>query len=356
MAAIVIGYGTFDGDGVMIAGYTALDLNVPANGTGTITTFQAWFNTNATGVKIGTFYGSGTSWTRRDYEAIGNVTAGSTQTFSGLSCDVTTSDNIGMYAGTGDLERYQAGGTTCILSGDQFDAGTKTYTAGSRIFSIYGTGATGITQKSLIGTLNLAGALSGILKIFESLAGTLDLSGALATVFRFSKSLSGALNSVGSLAIKALIKKAGTVNFSGLVNRKISLLRIGTLNMSGAVSTILKIFKSIAGSLSFAGIMSLLIRIIGAGNVSIDNYLPENVFHLSKFIAEFSGIISEVKVYSNAPADIKVAVYSDVGGEPSSLLSVVNTPTAVVAGWNTIAIPNISLTIGTSYWLAFNSG
>jgi hypothetical protein len=168
--------------------------------------------------------------------------------------------------------------------------------------------------------------------------------------------LAGTLNFLGAVIRKPLLKKVGTLNFSGLIGRKISVAKAGTLNLSGALSTKWKRLVSLAGSLSFSGLVSVLRKIIGAGAVSVDSYLGTNTFHLSKHTAEFTGIVSKLKIYSSGICNVKVAVYSDVGGEPSNLLSVVNTSTPVVAGWNTITIPSISINVGIPYWLAFNSG
>lgn len=76
---------------------TYLDLAVPANGTGTMTSFELYCSVQMTTVTMGTFYGSGTSWTSRDSEYLGTVGAGEKQTFSGLNCDVTINDVVGVY-------------------------------------------------------------------------------------------------------------------------------------------------------------------------------------------------------------------------------------------------------------------
>ena len=435
MGAIDIGFGAVNTSYTLAPGPTCIDINNAANDTGKITSFEFWFALiNGGGVKVGTFYGSGTSWTSRDVETIGTVTKDSKQTFSGLDCDVTSGDYAGMYCSSGYIRNTPTGqGGVRWKTGDQFGAGTQTYGlyAGDAI-SIYGIGATTLTQKSLSGTLNSSGSLSKVKESFKSLAGTLSLSGALSTLITYTKSLAGTLNLSGAVASVYKYSKsiAGTLSLSGLVGRTIKLAEAGTLTSSGSLSGVKGIFKSLAGtlnlsgalasikksfvslagsltssgalgvlvkidlagaltssgalgrkitkslagtltsagalalkikialagSLTSSGAMSLLWRIIGAKAVSVDSFLTINTFHLSKFVAEFTGIITKIRVYSSASGDVKVAIYSDVGGEPSSLLAVVNTPTAVVAGWNTIAISNTSIGLGTDYWLAFNSG
>ncbi|KKM24064.1 hypothetical protein LCGC14_1608900 [marine sediment metagenome] len=90
-------------------GWTGICLDNPANATGTLTVLEAWAVTNTTGEISGTFYGSGTSYTCRDSEAIGAVTAGSKQTFSGLTISVETGDFLGSYRASGRMERDVTG-------------------------------------------------------------------------------------------------------------------------------------------------------------------------------------------------------------------------------------------------------
>ncbi len=149
--AILIGPGAINRVTVATTAYTLIGLDNPANATGKITSFELWFNTNATGVKVGTFYGSGTDYTSRDVETVGNVTSGSKQTFSGLDCDVETGDFAGVYPATGEIEwdnTLELAGARHKI-GDQFGAGQQTYTVAAAMApSIYGTGETPPTEKS----------------------------------------------------------------------------------------------------------------------------------------------------------------------------------------------------------------
>lgn len=155
MAAITIGPGATDRASETAShGWTLLSLDSPANNTGAITYFEIWFSAaiesnDATSVKIGTFSGSGTSWTNRDGESLGNVAAGSKQTFSGKNCDVVTGDVLGIYYYLGCLERTDSGGSAAFCDGDQFGTGTQTYGTGTRIYSIYGIGATSVVAPTV---------------------------------------------------------------------------------------------------------------------------------------------------------------------------------------------------------------
>jgi hypothetical protein len=125
-------------------GTTYIDANVAANGTGTLDTFELWLSAESFhDFYIGTFYGSSTSWTNRDYENLGVVAYGSKQTFTGKNCDVETGDCLGMYSISNTIEYTASGAGRLYKSGSQFGAGTQTYTAStSHTFSIGATGTT----------------------------------------------------------------------------------------------------------------------------------------------------------------------------------------------------------------------
>jgi len=126
--------------------YTYITLGNPANDTGTIDYFEIYTGDALVAVKLGTFYGSGTTWTNRDYETLGDV-VGTPDTFSGLDCDVSTNDVLGIYGtGTpGDLRQSSTGGSGRLYkAGDQFGTGEQTgYTLSANYdLSLYGTGET----------------------------------------------------------------------------------------------------------------------------------------------------------------------------------------------------------------------
>jgi hypothetical protein len=143
---IDIGYGTFDGDGEGATNCTHLGLDNPANATGVLTSFSLWFATAVTdgSCKVGTFSGSGTDYDDRDYELIGNVSAGAEQVFTGKNCDVVIGDFGGLYMATGTPERNSTGGLgRPWVSGDKFGAGVITYTVSVNYrLAFYATGVT----------------------------------------------------------------------------------------------------------------------------------------------------------------------------------------------------------------------
>lgn len=142
------------GSSININGYTNIPKNNPVNANGVITSVEVWANGNMTGLKVGTFFGSGTSWTNRDYETIGNVTAGSKQTFSGLSIDTQTNDLLGCVNTGGNIETDTTGGSGHYWKKyDEFVTVTRTYAESDptmTVFSLYATGisvATVTTQE-----------------------------------------------------------------------------------------------------------------------------------------------------------------------------------------------------------------
>lgn len=121
-------------------GYTRLDYQNKANADGVLTSFQIYAYTNLSSTKMGTFSGSGTNWDDRDYETIGSVTSGSTQTFTGLNCDVSTNDILGIYIGIGTLEADSTAKQSGYVLGDKFASGSATYTNANGPISLYATG------------------------------------------------------------------------------------------------------------------------------------------------------------------------------------------------------------------------
>jgi hypothetical protein len=146
MSDIDIGYGYSTPD-LYHNSETYLDTANPANGTGTLNTFQVYFLSTGAGFVAGTFYGSGTSYTNRAGVSIGAVTSGSVQTFTGLSCAVTTGDFLGCFWSSGHFGITQATGGTqnYWYATTAFGQGTLTFTAGgnpTEKCSAYATGST----------------------------------------------------------------------------------------------------------------------------------------------------------------------------------------------------------------------
>lgn len=145
--AIDIGHAAEDGNSTAGLTFARLDKNNPANDTGTLDTVEIWANTNLTNCKVGTLYSAGgNDYTCRDVHVIGSVTAGSKQTFSGITgFNVTSGDLMGIYATGGVLEGNDAGGIGAwYYAGDSINAAqTETYTTwkANGWYAVYGTGS-----------------------------------------------------------------------------------------------------------------------------------------------------------------------------------------------------------------------
>jgi len=148
MAAIDIGGSALNRDNQLTTYKTYFSEYNPADGDGIIDTINLWFRSGLgtpTGVKVGTYYGSGTSYTLRDSVNIGTLTEGSKQTITGLNLQVRTGDFIGVFYTGGALTRdtfsdwweYQA---------PDIATGTQTFTHFSYIvgdnLSVGGSGVT----------------------------------------------------------------------------------------------------------------------------------------------------------------------------------------------------------------------
>jgi hypothetical protein len=140
--SITIGNAATDRSQAAPSGYTFVDMINPADGTGTIDTWEMWFATNGSDVEVATFYEFATyGWATNDYETIGSVTAGSKQTFNGLDTDVETGEYAGIYFSAGTLERDLSGTGYSYASGDWIPNNSKYFSPQSdRTISLYGTG------------------------------------------------------------------------------------------------------------------------------------------------------------------------------------------------------------------------
>lgn len=148
MTAIDIGPGAINRDHYFQIIVTCIDLANPANEDGSLDTIYIYMYIAGQNVKCGTFYGSGSSWTSRDYQTLGSVASGSVQTFSGLDVAVEAGDIIGVYGSSGYIETAYKGGSGIIYcAGDQFGTGPQTYYVldSDAALSLYGTGSTPIS-------------------------------------------------------------------------------------------------------------------------------------------------------------------------------------------------------------------
>ncbi len=150
--AIDIGAVAIDRNDSFNLTFTYINKTNPANDTGTIDTVEMWLDSTSNdgaNVEVATFIDEGSNvLSTRDSEAIGAVTKGSKQTFSGLDMDVTTGDYIGAYGTDGRLEALFSGGAGAWNSDqDRIPASSVTFSfVADFIFSLYGTGETSVVN------------------------------------------------------------------------------------------------------------------------------------------------------------------------------------------------------------------
>lgn len=149
---------------------TSVDLANPANDSGVLSSLQVVVAATAYSAKFGTFSKSGSDFTLYDSDSLGTVTSGSTQTFTGKSCDVQKDNYLGYYQASGGgpccAQQGQAG--VYYHGGDHFIATPQTLTSAPNYgISVYATGAsltaptvttqaaTSITSNSCTGNGNI---------------------------------------------------------------------------------------------------------------------------------------------------------------------------------------------------------
>jgi hypothetical protein len=152
----------------------------PANDSGHIDTVECWLQRADAGniVRVGTFSASSNTLTCREGQQLGELSAGSKQTVSGLSLDVVTGDYIGLDE-TGGVTTYldlavADGLMHWYKSGDYCDTNdTATFSANAnRIVSIYGTGETPPPPVAITNTGDTYNF--GVVKVGQTYNSTLD--------------------------------------------------------------------------------------------------------------------------------------------------------------------------------------
>ena len=146
MALIDIGSPAITGATSGMTNITRINGNNPANLAGTITSVEVFAKTaDITGAKVATFYSTGVNqFSTRAIAAIGTITQGSTQTFTGLSLACEIGDYIGIYGTAGQICLQTAGGVGgWYFSGDKIPCTAQAFSASAdTILSVYATGTT----------------------------------------------------------------------------------------------------------------------------------------------------------------------------------------------------------------------
>lgn len=278
------------------AGYTSIDENNPANNTGTITSVEIWAGVNMTGCRIGTFYTTnGNTLKCRDSATIGNVTAGSKQTFtedSGgnpLAIEVSAGDYIGLYYATGDIRYDFTGLGVWYASGEHIDPNDEaTYThIASRTISLYGEGVLPVTWEDLSGLSAGVASVSGTVTRKRPISGS---SGGVASV-------AGAI--VRDLALAGISQGVASVSGFTRVKRALSGISSGIASVSGSIDVLVDLSGVSAGVAEVIGSLGRIRPLAGitAGIASVSGFIRISIelSGLSAGVATVSGSLSRIR-------------------------------------------------------------
>lgn len=96
-------------------------------------------------------------------------------------------------------------------------------------------------------------------------------------------------------------------------------------------------------------------KLVGTDTIGTDPCSGGN-HRLTKFVATDSGAVDEFRVYSLSNGFVKVNIYeTNEAGEPGDLVWAQDSSQSVTGpGWNTIAVPDVAVVTGTTYWLGAN--
>jgi hypothetical protein len=96
-----------------------------------------------------------------------------------------------------------------------------------------------------------------------------------------------------------------------------------------------------------------MVKLVGADDAAGGTAAAGYLF-MERWTATSKGSVSTIKIKGTGSGNVKVAIYSDSGGAPGTLLAQQGTSTPIVAGWNSLTLTSATtVTPGTSYWLAY---
>jgi hypothetical protein len=74
---------------------------------------------------------------------------------------------------------------------------------------------------------------------------------------------------------------------------------------------------------------------------------------IGRYVAASAGMVGHLSAYINGGTtmELMLGLYDDAGGAPGKLLTSATT-TSFQFGWVTVATPPVSVTAGTTYWIA----
>lgn len=310
MAVIDIG-STAEDRATVVAPFTLIEANNPANADGKITSIEifAASGEDLVDCEVATFIHEGSNvFSTRDSVVIGSVTGGSKQVFP-VDLDVEAGDYIGIFFSDGQIEKDNTGNLMWFKAGDNIPCTSETFSQSSAgTLSLYGEGG-GVTHEA---SVTFAGAASMAVNAVVTYAGAVTFSGVgtlsvnayLGETLEASVAFSGA----GALSINAVVTYAGAVSFSGegsmAINAvmtyagKVTFSGEGALSVNGVLIGIIEASVTFSGSGSLAILGGLLhsasITFGGVGTLSISGsyFHKAKVFFLGRGLMSCNGVLT----------------------------------------------------------------
>jgi hypothetical protein len=91
------------------------------------------------------------------------------------------------------------------------------------------------------------------------------------------------------------------------------------------------------------------VKVIGQDDLAWSASMNQFNVYFLQYIAPSNAILNSIRVVSSSNCDIKLAIYSDSGGEPSGRLAA--SSGAIYIGATVLAISPIPLVAGRAYWI-----
>jgi len=96
------------------------------------------------------------------------------------------------------------------------------------------------------------------------------------------------------------------------------------------------------------------VQLLGSTSDWIDGSAVSNYFWGNRWQAALSGTLKQIRCFTTGNVNVKVAIYADNAGEPSTRLAYTS-GNALTTGENFINMSDVSIVAGNYYWLAENN-
>jgi hypothetical protein len=93
------------------------------------------------------------------------------------------------------------------------------------------------------------------------------------------------------------------------------------------------------------------VKLVGEDESSVGYHYSANWLLCGSFTAVKSGTLKSLRIKCTGSGNVMMAIYNNNSSAPQHVL-VSSGSSAVVTGWNTINVSDLTITSGTVYWLA----